>query len=66
MKTILYYFLLIVIGIFSFQLHAFAQDVEIDSLKTVLKSMPEDTNKVLTLIELSSNYYGIDPIEAIT
>lgn len=27
--------------------------------------MPEDTNKVLTLIELSSNYYGVDPSAAI-
>lgn len=65
MNKTLYYFLLFVIGIFSFQLHAFAQDSEIDSLKTVLKSMPDDTNKVLTLIELSSNYYGVDPSEAI-
>lgn len=44
----------------------FSQDPEIDSLKSLLKSMPDDTNKVLTILELSANYYGIDPNEAIS
>jgi class 3 adenylate cyclase len=41
------------------------QNENIDSLNKVLKNSPEDTARVYTLIELASNYYRSDAIEAI-
>lgn len=43
----------------------FSQDHEIDSIKSILKTAPADSNKVNTLITLSSYFYRTSPAEAI-
>ena len=43
----------------------FSQNQEIDSIKTVLETLPADSNKVNTLITLSSYFYRTSPAEAI-
>ena len=43
----------------------FSQNQEIDSIKSVLKTAPADSNKVNTLITLSSYFYRTSPAEAI-
>ena len=42
-----------------------AQDAYTDSLKSVIETLEEDTNKVNTLIALSEDAFGYDPAEAI-
>lgn len=46
-------------------LAGYGQNANIDSLNKVLKNSPEDTARVYTLIELASNYYRSDAVEAI-
>ena len=50
--------------IFSLSIPLYAMDT-VDSLQSVLKSLPEDTNKVNTLLLLSKNLAGSNPNEAI-
>lgn len=42
----------------------FGQNYEIDSLKSILKRPQEDSARVYTLVELSSQYYRSDPTAA--
>lgn len=42
-----------------------AQERQVDSLKSVLRTMSGDTNRVYTLVQLASLYYRSDPAEAI-
>ncbi len=42
-----------------------AQDEPIDSIRTALQSLPEDSVKVNTLVALSKAYLGTDPREAL-
>ena len=44
---------------------SYSQDHEIDSIKSVLETASLDTNKVNTLITLSSYFYMSSPAEAI-
>jgi len=46
-------------------LFVIAQDQETDSLKAVVNAMPDDSTKVMTLIELSKSYFSTDPAEAL-
>jgi len=45
--------------------NSYSQNHEIDSIKSVLETAPSDTNKVNTLITLSSYFYMSSPAEAI-
>ena len=55
----------IFIYLFFLPLQSTAQDKYTDSLKSVLTTSKEDTNKVNTLIALSEDAFGYDPNEAI-
>jgi adenylate cyclase len=46
-------------------LQGFSQDKEVDSLKAVIASAKEDTNKVISLIELSKRSVGLNSAQAI-
>ncbi|MEO8147547.1 MAG: tetratricopeptide repeat protein [Bacteroidia bacterium] len=67
-STLLNYFSITVFILmaFPFSQKCYSQDEhKIDSLKTLLQSSKEDTNKVKLLVDLSSIYYSINPIEGI-
>lgn len=42
-----------------------AQNKTIDSLKVILQTLPDDTNRVICLYELAANYGGIDVVKEI-
>jgi len=44
---------------------ALSQGSQTDSLKAVLGKLPDDTNRVRTLVQLGSMYYRTDPAEAV-
>jgi len=44
---------------------SYSQNYEIDSIKSVIENLPSDSNKVNTLITLSSYFYRSSPAEAI-
>lgn len=58
-KAILYIIIVLIANI------SFSQNNEIDSLKAILETAKSDSNKVNTLITLSSNFYRTSPSEAI-
>jgi signal transduction histidine kinase len=59
MKLILTLFVILITNQFSL-----SQVTKLDSLEKALGSMPNDTNKVKTLIEIAQLYVNIDPLKA--
>ncbi len=65
-KSRIYQALIILIAYSSIAANLFGQDKQIDSLKSLISTLPADSVKVESMLSLTQLYFGSDPEKAIT